>query len=96
MVFDTRHGICEIVTVRLLHFIFSHEKEYVLVLMKSIYIEIFEKKKSCFVGVKLRYGRWVAELSHKGKKYSAGSYDSELDAGRAINARCDSLGITNH
>merc|ERR1719499_3021641 len=54
-----------------------------------------KRKSSQYIGVTFdrQKGTWRARISHNDKMKSAGSYDDELTAARAVNAKCMELAI---
>jgi len=54
------------------------------------------KRPGCaskYIGVTCQGKRWRARVSHGDKMIGAGSFENELDAARAVNAKCIELGI---
>ena len=51
--------------------------------------------KSKFTGVSWdgEKKKWIARLSYNKKAYYAGRFDSEIEAAKAVNAKCMSIGI---
>jgi len=51
------------------------------------------KSNSKYIGVSWKAGKWRARVIHDRKQYHVGYFDSEILAAKAVNKKCDDLGI---